>query len=329
MDAKTWNGAAGTAEDRPRMRAVRGHRRGGPDRLRYDVAERPVPGDGEVLVAVRSASITAGELDWDATWTDALDGSGSPRLPIVPAKEVSGTVVENGPGDSAGLAPGDEVFGLIPFTRDGAAAEFTAVPAAVLAPKPPALDHDHAAALAMPGLTAWQGLVRHGGVTAGTRVLVHGGAGGVGSVAVQLAAALGAHVVATARAADADFVRGLGAERVIDYAAERFEDVAGPVDVVFDTVGGDTQQRSWQVLGDHGVLVSVASPPPAEHPGRARGVFFVVEPDREGLLALSGLVGQGRLRPAVDRVLPLAETPQGYLALEHEHHRGKIVLHVA
>jgi NADPH:quinone reductase-like Zn-dependent oxidoreductase len=328
MNGTTRGDASGGDQGQHRMWAVRGHRRGGPDRLRYDVAPQPVPGDGEVLLAVRSASITAGELDWDATWTDALDGSGSLRLPIVPAKEVSGTVVENGPGDSAGLRPGDEVFGLIPFTHDGAAAQFATVPAAVLAPKPAGLDHDRAAALAMPGLTAWQGLVRHGGLVAGQRVLVHGGAGGVGSVAVQIAAALGAGVVATARGSDADFVLGLGAERVVDYAAERFEDVAGTVDIVFDTVGGDTQERSWQVLGDGGVLVSVAEPP-AGGRGGARGVFFIVEPDREGLLALSRLVEQGMLRPSVDRVLPLSQTPQGYMALEHEHHRGKIVVHVA
>ena len=328
MSTTTRDDASGTHEAPRQMRAVRGHRRGGPERLLYDVAPTPVPGEGVVLVAVRSASITVGELDWDATWTDALDDSGSLRLPIVPAKEVSGTVVGNGPGDSAGLRPGDDVFGLIPFTRDGAAAQFTAVPAAVLAPKPAGLDHDQAAALAMPGLTAWQGLVRHGGVGPGKRVLVHGAAGGVGSVAVQIAAALGAAVVATARAADAEFVRGLGAETVIDYAAGRFEDVTGQVDVVFDTVGGETQERSWQLLGDGGVLVSVAAPP-ATGRGGARGVFFIVEPDREGLLELSRLVEQGRLRPSVDRVLPLSETPQGYEALEHEHHRGKIVLHVA
>lgn len=332
MSTVSRDDGRGAPEAPHTMRAVRGHRRGGPDRLFYDVAPRPVPGDGEVLVAVRSAAITAGELDWDATWTDAFDGSGASRLPIVPAKELSGIVVAKGPGDTEGLETGDEVFGLIPFTRDGAAAQFTAVPAAVLASKPAALDHDHAAALALPGLTAWQGLVRHGGLGPGhpgRRVLVHGGAGGVGSVAVQIAVALGARVVATARAADAEFVRDLGAETVIDYSAERFEERAGEVDVVFDTVGGETQERSWQVLADGGVLVSVAAPPTDERRGGVRAVFFVVEPDREGLRELSRLVDQGRLRPDVDRVLPLSDTARAYTDLERDHHRGKVVLRVS
>ncbi|MET7451532.1 NADP-dependent oxidoreductase [Streptomyces sp. NPDC005574] len=310
------------------MRAVRGHRRGGPERLTYDLAPRPTPAADEVLVAVRSAAITRGELDWDATWTDRFDGSGSLRLPIVPAKEVSGQVVEVGSA-VRDLSVGDEVFGLIPFTRDGAAAEFTAVPADVLAVKPPSLDHDGAAALALPGLTAWQGLVRHAGLQPGDTVLVHGAAGGVGSTAVQIAVALGATVVATARAKDAEFVRTLGAERVIDYAAQRFESAVAGVAVVFDTVGGDTQARSWQVLRDGGTLVSIVSPPGPGPADGTRGVFFVVEPDRTGLVALSKLVEEGRLVPYVDRIVPLQDTSLAYSTLEREHHQGKIVVRVS
>ncbi|MEV0182718.1 NADP-dependent oxidoreductase [Streptomyces sp. NPDC050625] len=307
------------------MHAVRGHRRGGPQELTYEEAPRPVPGAGEVLVAVRSASITRGELDWDATWTDALDGSGSPRVPIVPSKEVSGVVVAAGPGVTD-WGPGDEVYGLIPFTRDGAAAEFTTVPAAVLAAKPPRLDHDRAAALPLAGLTAWQALVTHGGVRPGAHVLVHGGAGGVGSIAVQVAAALGARVVATAGAGTADFVRELGADEVVDHRAGRFEALVEDVDLVLDTVGGDTQDRSWLVLRPGGVLVSIVSPP---DPTRAGGVFFVVEPDRTGLEELSRLVKDRKLTPRVDRVVPLEETPQAYAALEQGHRRGKIVIRVS
>ncbi|MFC4031174.1 NADP-dependent oxidoreductase [Streptomyces polygonati] len=313
------------------MDAVRGHHRGGPDQLVHERAPRPVPGEGEVLVRVRSASITPGELDWDATWTDALDGGGAPRLPIVPSKEFSGVVAGTGPAVTD-RSPGDEVYGLIPFTRDGAAAEFTVVPAAVIAAKPPSLDHDHAAVLPLAGLTALQGLVRHGGLRGGQRVLVHGGAGGVGAYAVQIAAALGASVTATAAARDADFVRGLGAERVIDYAAERFEDLlggAGAVDLVLDTVGGDNVTRSWQVLRPSGVLVGVAVPPETTGPGGARGVFFVVEPDRAGLEELSRLVADGRLEPRVAQVFPLARTAEAYAALGRPHRRGKIVLTVS
>lgn len=310
------------------MHAVRGHSRGGPRQLVYEVAPRPVPGPGEVLVAVRSASITSGELGWDATWTDSLDGTGSSRVPIVPAKEVSGQVAALGVGVSE-LSVGDEVFGLIPFTRDGAAAEFTAVPAGVLAVKPAALSHDAAAALTLAGLTAWQGLVRHGGLTAGGRVLVHGGAGGVGSFVVQIAAALGASVTATASAEDTAFVRELGAEHVVDYASERFEDQVKDVDLVFDTVGGDSQTRSWQVLRPGGVLVSIVAPPDTSRAGEARGVFFVVEPDRAGLTELARLCESGRLTPRIDRVVPLADAAEAYAALEREHRRGKVVLRVS
>lgn len=305
------------------MHAVRGHRRGGPEVLAYEEAPRPAPGDGEVLVQVRAASITAGELDWDATWTDSLEPGGAPRLPVIPAKEVAGVVVE-------GAGVGDEVFGLIPFILDGAAAEFTAVPAAVLAPKPPGLGFEESAALTLAGLTAWQGLVKHGGLRDGGRVLVHGAAGGVGSLAVQVAVALGAEVIGTAGADHLDFVRELGAARAVDYRAERFEDLVDGVDVVFDTAGGAVQDRSWQVLRDSGVLVSIVSPPgPPPREGGPRGTFFIVEPDRDGLTELSRLVDAGRLSVPVDQVVPLSGTASAYAALEQRGRRGKIVLGVS
>ncbi|MET7986095.1 NADP-dependent oxidoreductase [Streptomyces sp. NPDC005281] len=309
------------------MRAVRGHRRGGPEELIYEVAPKPVPGHGDVLIEVRAASVTPGELDWDATWTDSFD-DGRPRLPIVPSKEFSGVVAELGHGVT-GFRPGEAVYGLIPFTRDGAAAEYVSVPAADLAAKPGSLDHERAAALPLAGLTAWQGLVTHAGVEPGQRVLVHGGAGGVGSFAVQVAAALGAEVTATAADRDADFVRGLGADTVIDYAEQRFENEVKDADVVFDTVGGDTLARSWQVLRPGGVLVGVVEPPEPPEGSDARAVFFVVEPDRAGLEELNALVDAGRLIPQVDRIVPLESAPGAYAALEREHRRGKIVLRVS
>ncbi|MGX1549481.1 NADP-dependent oxidoreductase [Streptomyces adustus] len=312
------------------MRAVRGHRRGGPEQLVHETAPRPEPGPGDVVVAVRAASITTGELAWDATWTDSFDGSGRDRTPIVPAHEVSGVVVELGAGVTA-PAVGAEVYGLIPFLRDGAAAEYVAVPAGVLAAKPDGLDHRRAAAVPLAALTAWQGLVDQAHLEPGQHVLVHGGAGGVGSFAVQIAAALGATVTATASARDTGFVADLGARHVIDYAAGRFDDQVADVDVVFDTVGGATQTRSWGVLRPGGVLVSIVAPPDpgaAEDPG-TRGVFFVVEPDRDGLDSISELITSGRLRPQIDRVVPLAQTRAAYEALEKEHRRGKVVIHVA
>lgn len=312
------------------MNAVRAHRRGGPEQLVHEKAPCPRPGPGEVLVAVRAASITAGELGWDATWTDSLDGSGRDRTPVIPSHEFSGVVAARG-GDVTDWQVGDEVYGLIPFTMDGAAAEYAAVPADVVAAKPESLGHDQAAAVPLAGLTAWQALVDHGHLRRGQRVLVHGGAGGVGSFVVQIAAALGAEVSATAAGRDLDFVRSLGADIAVDYAHDRFEDRVHDVDLVVDLVGGPTLDRSWQVVRPGGTVVGVAAPPDAEEAARhgARGVFFVVRPDRAGLRSVTDLVEHGRLTPAIDRLLPLSRTRSAYEALEKEHRRGKIVLRVS
>ncbi|MFI5976094.1 NADP-dependent oxidoreductase [Streptomyces sp. NPDC051452] len=314
----------------PTMNAVRAHQRGGPERLAYERAPRPEPGPGEILIEVRAASVTAGELSWDATWTDSFDGTGRDRTPVIPSHEFSGVVAAR-TADVTDWHDGDEVYGLVPFTRDGAAAEYLTIPAALVAAKPTALTHHQAAAVPLAALTAWQALTHHAHLQTGQRVLVHGGAGGVGSYAVQIASALGAEVAATAGAADLDFVRSLGADTAIDYAHDRFEDHVHDVDVIVDLVGGRTTTRSWSVLRPGGTLVGVAEPPDpraAEH-HNARGVFFVVEPDRAGLDSITQLIEDGRLVPSVDRVLPLSRGRGAYEALENEHHRGKIVLHVS
>ncbi|GGN00025.1 NADP-dependent oxidoreductase [Streptomyces fuscichromogenes] len=312
------------------MRAVRARERGGPERLVYETAPRPRPADGEVVVAVHAASVTNGELTWDATWTDSFDGTGADRTPIVPSHEVSGVVAEVGPAVTD-LAAGDEVYGLTPFTRDGAAAEYLAVPARVLAAKPAGLDHTRAAAVPLAALTAWQALVGRAALAPGQHVLVHGGAGGVGSLAVQIGAALGARVTATASARDREFVARLGADQVLDYAVDRFEEQVHGADVVLDTVGGETQSRSWAALRPGGILVSIVQPPDQDAAAAkgARGVFFVVEPDRAGLEAVTGLIDKGSLTPVVDRVVPLSQTRAAYEALQTEHPRGKIVIRVS
>ncbi|MGW1884083.1 NADP-dependent oxidoreductase [Streptomyces sp. NPDC001970] len=311
------------------MHAVRAHERGGPERFAYESAPRPEPAPGEVLVAVCAASITAGELDWDATWTDRLDGTGHDRTPTVPSHEVSGIVAALG-GGVTDLEVGDEVYGLIPFTHDGAAAEYVTVQADMLAAKPETLDHDSAAAVPLAALTVWQALVDHAGLQPGQHVLVHGGAGGVGTFAVQIAAALGARVTATASARDKDFVTGLGAQQVIDYRNERFEDLVHDADVVLDLVGGETLDRSWGSVRRGGIVISIVEPPDPEKAAAhgARGVFFIVEPDRPGLLAVEELIDTGKLKPIVDRVVPFTETRAAYEALVTEHPRGKVVLHV-
>ncbi|HKA69156.1 MAG TPA: NADP-dependent oxidoreductase [Actinomycetes bacterium] len=297
------------------MHAIRAHS-AEPTDLRYEQVPRPVPDTGEVLVAVRATAVTAGELGWSDEW------------PLIPAHDLSGVVAELGPGVT-GLAAGDEVYGLIGFDRPGAAAEYVAVPVDQLAAKPGSIDHVAAASVPLGALTAWQALVEHANVVAGQSVLVHGGAGGVGSYAVQLAAHLGAKVTATASRADAEFVTGLGAHAAIDYRSS-FEDQVSGVDVVIDTVGGQTLARSWQVLRPGGILVGVADEPAAEDAERhgVRSAYFVVAPDPEQLTKLARLVDSGALRPMPGPVFPLAETATAVTTQRDQHIRGKVVIEV-
>jgi NADPH:quinone reductase-like Zn-dependent oxidoreductase len=290
------------------MRAVRLHAPGGLPGLVVEDIALPTAGPGEVLVRVHAAAITRDELDWP---TD--------RLPAIPSYELSGVVAEVGRGS---LQEGEAVYALTPFDRDGVAAEYAVVPAAVLAPKPRSLNHPEAAALPMAGLSAWQGLFVHGGLEAGHRVLIHGAAGGVGHVATQLARWRGAVVIGTATGAGVEAARGFGADQVVDTSTTRFEEVVDPVELVFDTVGGETLGRSASVLRPSGKVVSIAEPLPAGVPG----VYFVVEPDREQLLELARLVDQGAVRPAIDAVVPLIEAKRAFERVMEPGKRGKVVL---
>lgn len=297
------------------MYAVRARGPSGP--VENQQIPAPVPGPGEVLVEVHAAGLTAGELAWPESW------------PAIPGHEISGVVTALGPGVT-GAAPGQEVYGLIRFDRDGGASEYVAAPAADLAVKPASVDHVGAASMALAALTAWQALVGHARLTPGQQVLVNGGAGGVGSYAVQLAAALGAQVTATASARDAGFVAGLGASRVIDYAGAPIGQQVRDLDVVVDTVGGQALSRCWQVLRPGGIMVCVASAPPEGEAERhqVRAVYFIVEPDRAALDELGKLADAGRLRTTAGRVFPLTDAAAAFDALEHQHVRGKIVLSI-
>jgi NADPH:quinone reductase-like Zn-dependent oxidoreductase len=286
----------------------------------------PELGTGDVLVRVAATGITPTELGWDETYQHP---DGSPRIPTIPGHEVSGLVDRVAP-DVGDLEPGDAVYGLADFPRDGAAAEFVAVRALNLAKKPRSIGHIEAASLPLAALTAWQALFVHGQLGAGQSVLIHAGAGGVGSLAVQLARWRGLRVFATASARDVAFVQGLGADVVIDYRAERFEDVAREMDVVFDTVGGETQERSLGVLRKDGVLVSVVSrvePSVAAQHG-VRAVYFIVEGDRPQLEEIASLVDDGTLKPIIAKVFPLARTREAFEFGAASHSPGKIVLEV-
>ncbi|QRP42641.1 NADP-dependent oxidoreductase [Amycolatopsis sp. FDAARGOS 1241] len=263
----------------------------------------PRAAQNDVVVRVHAAGFTRGELDWSATWTDR---AGRDRTPSVPGHELSGVVVEVGFG-TTGLSVGQRVFGMADWFRDGSLAEYTAVEARNLAPLPADVDHTVAAALPISGLTAWQGLFDHGRLATGQTVLIHGAAGGVGSIAVQLAREVGARVIGTGRTADRDRALALGVGTFIDLQTEKLE-VAGEVDVVFDVIGGEILDRSAALVRAGGTLVTIAMPPKVQ-PTDGRAVFFVVEPDRARLADLATRLRDGRLEPAVGAVAPLAEAP--------------------
>ena len=309
------------------MKAIRIHEKGGPEVLIYEDAPRPVLIPGDALVRVYASAITKDELTWDPTYQTA---KGEPRTPSIPGHEFSG-VVEELALDTKVANVGEEVYGLASFYRDGSAAEFIAIHAEDLAAKPKTLDHVHAAAVPLAALTAWQALFTHAMLTRGQRVLIHGGAGGVGSFAVQMANWAGASVITTAAANNHDFVRQLGAHEVIDYAKVRFEDEVSHVNVVLDTIGGGTLERSYGVLRRGGTLVSIVEPPSAEKT-KAQGIkgeFFIVEPNRTQLEEIGRLIDTGRLHAFVDTVLPIEQARQAFEQGLKGHSRGKIVLRIA
>ena len=306
------------------MKAIRTHGRGGPEQLFFEDVPLPEVRRGDVLLQVRATGITPTELTWDETYQNA---DGVPRIPSIPGHEVSGVVERMAP-DVTDFRPGDEVYGLADFPRDGAAAEFAAVQAANLALKPRSITHVQAAALPLSVLTAWQALFEHAHLVAGQSVLIHGGAGGVGSLAVQLACWRRARVIATASGRDTAFVRSLGADDVIDYHATRFEEALRDVDVVLDTIGGETRERSWRVLRKGGALITLVSPIPAgvaEQHG-VRGVFFIVSGNRGQLDQISALVDEEKLKPVIAEVLPLARAREAFELGAEIHSPGKIVL---
>ena len=302
------------------MKAIRLHARGGPEAFNYEDAPQPRPGAGEVLVRVHGAGVIPTELSWLPTWTTP---TGEPRMfPIILGHEFSGEIAALG-AEVRDVSVGDLVYGLNDWYRNGASAEYCVARVADIARKPGGVDHVHAAATPISALTAWQGLVERAGLAAGQRVLIHGAAGGVGTFAVQLARWRGARVTCTISAANLDFVRSLGADEVIDYRAERFEDVVRDVDVVFDTVGGETLERSWGVLKPGGRLVTVAASGERTTDERIRAAYFIVEPKRAQLAEIARLIDAGALRPVVGAVFPLAEAQQAY---QYKPVRGKIVL---
>src|SRR5215471_4447841 len=290
--------------------------------LVFEEAPDPKPLFNDVLVKVAACGITHNELDWPI-WTCR---AGHRRTTVIPGHEVSGVVAALGFG-TAGLAVGDEVFGLTDQLRDGAAAEYVAVEARNVAPKPQTVDHIHAAAVPRAGLTAWQALFDHGKLVKGQTVVIHGAGGAVGSMGVQLARWAGAKVIGTGRSHSRALATELGADRYVALDADRLEDVAGRADLVFDTIGGEVLAQSPALLRPGGTLVSVnaAAPPPT---GRddITTVIFIQESSRAQLTELARLVDEGHLRPQVGAVYPLAQAAEAYSAKAAGGIPGRIVL---
>ncbi len=287
------------------MMAIRAHHRGGPETLVYESAPIPVPGEGEVLVQVHAAGITFTELSWDETWRSE---NGQDRTPVIPGHEVSGVVSALG-GGVREFQVGDEVYGRVGFNRNGAAAEYVTVPVTDLALRPQSVSHVESASLAMAALTAWQALIDHAHLQRGEHVLVLGGAGGVGSFAVQLAKHHGAQVTATAGASALQFVSELGADVVLDYAAVDHASVSLQADVVIDAVGGPVSAETIRMVRPGGRLVTLSQPvDQALLQGlNLTAIFFVVGANAGELVEISHLVDKGALRATVAQVFPLAE----------------------
>jgi NADPH:quinone reductase-like Zn-dependent oxidoreductase len=280
---------------------------GGPALIEAELPQ-PKPQEGELLIRVRAAGVTPTELNWYPT---VYQKNGTPRIHAVPGHEFSGVVVALGK-NTTGFTPGQPIYGMSDWFIDGATADYCVTLPQNIAPKPATLTDEEAATVPIGALTAWQGLFDRAKLQPGERVLVHGGAGSVGIFAVQLAHRHGAHVITTVSAANAKLVQDLGANEVIDYKTSRFEDRVQNVDVVFDTAGGDTLDRSWSVLKPGGRLVTIVSGLPENAEQRVKDAFFIVELNQQQLLEVATLLDEGKLKTFVNAVVPFKKASLAY-----------------
>jgi NADPH:quinone reductase-like Zn-dependent oxidoreductase len=287
---------------------------------------QPQPGEGELLIRVRATGVTPTELLWYPTTHTKQGGA---RTRAVPGHEFSGIIAAVGKG-ADGFNVGDEIYGMSDWFADGATAEFCLTQPQNIALKPKSLTHELAATVPIGALTAWQGLFDRAKMQSGERVLIHGAAGAVGLFVVQLAHLRGAYVIATASARNAEFVKQLGADEVIDYETSRFEDQVENVGIVFDAIGGETLDRSWAVLKPGGRIVTIAADSEVTGDQRVREAFFIVEPNQEQLLEVAKLLHAGSLKAFVSAVVPLEEASIAYSrAVPDKRGYGKVVVAVA
>jgi NADPH:quinone reductase-like Zn-dependent oxidoreductase len=308
------------------MKAWRVHEFGPPEAMIFETIPRPVPGPGEVLVKVHAAGVGP----WDG-WIRAGRSALPQPLPLTLGSDLSGEVAALGSGISV-MAVGDQVFGVTNPQFVGAYAEYAVASAGMLAKKPSSLSYVEAASVPVIAVTAWQGLFDQARLEAGQTVIIHGAAGNVGAYAVQLARRARLRSIATAGTKDIDYVRALGADKVVDYHTQRFEDEVKDADAVLDLVGGETLTRSFQVLRRGGKLISTVSQPDqdrAKHHG-VTAAFFLVEVTTERLRRIAELIDRGELKTRVGTVLPLADARDAHMMLEGRRlpPKGKIILRV-
>ena len=306
-----------------KIRVMRIHRFGGPEVLQADEVEPSLPDASQVLVSVKAASVNPVDFKIRSGKYPAVKED---RLPYTLGRDVSG-IVEKCGAQATLFKVGDEVFGIVGI-GGGGYAEKAVLDQQSITLKPAALDHPHAAAVPLAGQTAWQGLFRHGDLKPGQSVLIHGGSGGVGHFAIQFAKTKGARVFTTVGTANVAFAKSLGADVVIDYKTQRFEDHARDLDMVFDLIGGETRERSWKLLKRGGTLVSTLTEPSQDKARElgVRALRYTVEADGNELAEIASLVAAGKVKPHVEKTYPLDQAPQALAAVEKGHPVGKIVL---
>lgn len=304
------------------MKAVRIHEFGGPEVLKYEDIPEPRPGPGEIRIRIIAAGVNP--MDWKIR----KGIIGKVPLPMIMGLDVAG-IVEMGQGGAL-FQPGDEVFAKVSIGQGGYA-EYTVVNSTQVAKKPKSIGFIESAAIPTAGLAAWQSLFDIAGLKKGQSVLIHGAAGGVGSFAVQFAKWKGAYIFGTASEKNEQFLKSIGADEFIDYKKQRFEDVVGKVDVVLDTIGGDTFERSWGVLRPNGFLVSTVASIPEGAPEKygVRAKTLIAQPDGEELAQIADVIDEQQVKPIVTTVFPLSEAKKAHEMSESHHTRGKIVLKVA
>jgi NADPH:quinone reductase-like Zn-dependent oxidoreductase len=305
------------------MHAIRIHKFGGPEVLEDDTLPLPVPKDNEILVRIVAASVNPvdGKIR-EGKFAKVNDEA----LPVTLGRDLSGVVESCGP-TAQGITKGEAIFALLGYDR-GAYAQHVLVKPDEWARKPDNLSHVEAAAVPLAALTAWQGMIDNGSLRSGQRVLIHGGAGGVGHLAIQIAKAKGTWVATTCSGEDLDFVRALGADQAIDYKTEKFEDRLSDIDLVYDLIGGETQERSFKVLKQGGALISTL-----QEPDKAKALYknitiahYMAKPDADELSEIAELLQKGRIKPVVHATYSLENAGKAEIELAQDHVRGKIVL---